>query len=340
MSERAQYRGKNLSHAVLLQRREEAEAHRRTALVQVDGLAGTQRELRQGLAEDVSALEAQQGALRDVQRSESDTGLLAVLTRPLTSRRNAVARRSISEGLNEQYQHVSVRLREASQFSDELELCSLELQRELDRLHRDLADAIHNQRIAAERITVARDDLDAIEADATITEAERDRLRDRFTFDLRSEEINQHLHQAAAEQCEQHVEPARALRDTVLSLREQMAAYVLQASHTVAASGRRLQALGMLGDAPTVVAELQESIDELHAAMEATQHYIDQSQRFLSHVLPDLRNRIEGAAEKEATELTGRLENLKEAGARHAADKAMREAAIDEVERHLAGEDG
>ncbi|MEL7416335.1 MAG: hypothetical protein AAGJ92_10670, partial [Pseudomonadota bacterium] len=51
------------------------------------------------------------------------------------------------------------------------------------------------------------------------------------------------LFKAAVGLCRQHIPPARALRDTVLQLHEEMAQYVLSATHTVNAAAMQRNAL-------------------------------------------------------------------------------------------------
>ena len=334
------YRGEVVSHAVLQRRKHEVETRRASALARVDTLATQQSDLGQQLVAEVSELEKREVALQRHEQAESQAGLIASITRRLTVWRTAAPRRSFTEALLAQYKTVSTRLREASQFSDEVQLCALEMQEELDRLHRDLSDAEHNQHVARERIAELHSALAEVEEDPSLSDAERERRRDRHTYDLRTAMIALELHKTAAVQCGRHLEPARALRDTVLHLHEQMSTYVVQATHTVDSAGRSVHALGTMADAPAVVSELQQSIDELHAAMDATEHYIDQSQRFLAEVLPSLRDRIEKANAQDSA-FIGETRDVIEGTARRLTDEAeLRTAAQAEVERFLSGGEG
>lgn len=338
MSDRQNYLGEQLSHAVLQRRqREVAERHRR-AMGQVSELLDSQKQIGRELSSGLTTLKRQRSELDRMEQQETDPSLLASLVRPFTARRSALARRSIAEGLLRQYEQVSVRLREATAFSDELKLCALELQQEVDRLHRELGEALHNQRVAAERVLQLEEALTEIDEDASLRPEEQARRRDRFEFDARTEAVSLELHKAAAELCRQHLPPARALRDTVLQLHEEMAQYVLSATHTVNAAGRRIQGLGMLADAPIVVQELQESLDELNLAMEATADYVERSSHLIAEVLPHLSSRIQ--AETEATEaaLEMELAAIDRERSRVHAERTLREAAQHEIET-LLGKD-
>ncbi|MEN0063706.1 MAG: hypothetical protein AAGA48_16255 [Myxococcota bacterium] len=338
MSERRRYLGEQLSHAVLQRRqREVAERHRR-AMTQVSELLDTQKQIGPELSSGLDTLRRQRSELDRMEQQESDTSILASLVRPFTARRTALARRSIAEGLMRQYETVSVRLREATAFSDELKLCALELQQEVDRLHRELGEALHNQRLAAERVLELEAALTETESDEALTPEEKARRRDRYEFDRRTEAVALELFKAAVALCRQHIPPARALRDTVLQLHEEMAQYVLSATHTVNAAGRRIQGLGMLADAPIVVQELQESLEELQDAMQATRDYVERSSYLIAEVLPDLSARISAEGEASSVALEGDLAAIDRERSRIDAERALREAAEAEIQ-NLLGED-
>ncbi|MBX2800355.1 MAG: hypothetical protein KTR31_21930 [Myxococcales bacterium] len=338
MSDRQNYLGEQLSHAVLQRRqREVAERHRR-AMGQVSDMLDSQKQIGRELADGLVTLRKQRSELDHMENQESDGSLLASLVRPFTARRSALARRSIAEGLLRQYEQVSVRLREATAFSDELKLCALELQQEVDRLHRELGESLHNQQVAARRVLELEDALQEVDEDASLTPEEQARRRDRYSFDARTEAVALELHKAAAELARQHLPSARALRDTVLKLHEEMAQYVLSATHTVNAAGRRIQGLGMLADAPIVVQELQESLDELNEAMQATADYVERSSLLIAEVLPHLSARVQ--AETEATEAALEVELLAVDRDRAKADaeRALRDSAQAEID-NLLGKD-
>ncbi len=326
-----QYLGEALTHAILQRRREAAQTSQRHALVEVETHLSTQRVIARELDDGMRSLSTHREELQRLDTEANDGSLLAALVRPFTARRTSLARRSVTEALVERYETVSVRLREATAFSDELKLSALELQQEVDRLHRELGEALHNQRVAAQRVLAAQEALDALDGDPDLTEEAKDRRRDRFGFDLRTETVALELFKAAAEHCRAHLPAARQLRDTVLQLHEEMAAYVLGATHTVNAAGRRIQGLGMLADAPTVVTELQESLDALQEAMEATQAYVEGSQEMVAKVLPELSARVAAAGEAGSAVMEAELRALDREKRRAMAERALREAAEDEI---------
>jgi hypothetical protein len=331
MSDRREYLGEKLTHARLHRRREEIQERHGQAISQVNTLLSTQKSIGDELGNGLTTLKEQGQELDRLRVAESDNSLLSTLVRPFTSRRTALARRSVAEGLLAHYEKTSTRLREATAFSDELKLCALEMQQEVDRLHRELGQGLHNQRLAAERMLECERGLEELDA-LTLTDEQRARRQDRYTFDLRTEAVALQLFKSSADQCRQHLEPARALRDTVLQLHEDMAQYVLSATHTVNAAGRRIQGLGMMADAPIVVQELQESLNELNQAMEATQHYIENSRKLIEEVLPDLSAKIDAENESDVASLVGSLEAVDRARSRQLAEQALRDAAESEID--------
>ena len=199
----------------------------------------------------------QRGPLGRVWRVVTTNLDLDAIVRRFTRRRQLLERRSATEELVTRYEGVSARLRRASVFTDELRLTALELQAEVQELHADIDKAQDDARTAARRVIALEQ---AIEQAASLPPAERDRVTDTLRFELRHEGQNLQLFKALGEMCGRHVEPARALRDTVQRLHEEMQSFVLAATGTVDAAGRRIQALGAAADAP-VVAAVRSALD-------------------------------------------------------------------------------
>lgn len=315
-----------------LQRRQ-TEIHERhaRARVRVGSLLETQRRVGAELSEGLTVLAQQRTEMDAVERRPADGGLFASLLRPLIGRRAALARQSIALGLIERYEYVSGRLREATRFSDDLRLCALELQAEVDGLHDDLEHAIAQERLAAALVLDLERQLEALDRDRHTPDPTRERQRDQWTFELQSAAVSLTLYGHAVGVFRQHLEPARALRDTVLRLYQDMAGYVLAATQTVNAAGRKITALGALADVPTVVGELQQSLDALGLAIEATTQWIDRSQEFVAHVLPDLSARLRAEAEATEQALAIELRTHQRERTRRAAERALVDAAEDEV---------
>jgi hypothetical protein len=331
------YRGEVPTESELNARRESIHKRQEKALGKVDKLMRTQAELGAALDTELTNMREHQGTLTELERRESDDSLLGALIRRFSSRQAILGRKSVAEGLLKQYELTSMRLRQATAFSDELRLVALELQEQVDKLHQGRVESGGNHRTAAQRVLQLELELEKIEGGGyDLTDNERARQIDALTFQLRRESLNMELFRAAGQLATDGLDPTRALRDTVMELHEGMAGYVMQAGSAVDAAGRKIQALGMAADAPVVVGELQESLAQLGSAMEVTQTYVEQTQELLHRVLPDLSTRVADEIENRNLLLTSTLENVSREKARLDADYALKNAADAEVEAWLA----
>jgi uncharacterized phage infection (PIP) family protein YhgE len=337
VSERPTYKTQ-VTQALLLERRRAVDTRHKAAVADVDRLLHTQQDVSRELSTGLDQL-GEQSAQLDALQGQSSKGIFAALVRPFTARRSALARRSIAATLMEQYEQVSTRLQEASGLSDDLKLRALELQAEVDQLHADVADALHDQKLAAKHVLELEQAIEEAEADPGMSEGERARRIDRFTFDLRTSAISLRMFQAAAREGRQHIEPARALRDTVLRLHEDMATFVLRATHTVNAAGRRITALGAVADAALVATELAASIEELSDALQAAADHADESNRYLASVLPQLTARLDQESDAQALAGLDDAMTLDRGASRAAAESTLRDAAQAEVDSFLSGDE-
>ncbi|MCO4746404.1 MAG: hypothetical protein KC912_16525 [Proteobacteria bacterium] len=328
---RLSYRGEVPTQAALVRRNQQLSTGQRRTLDRVDELVRTQTQVGRELTRELTTLSDKGHALDHLETEVSQAGLLSSLMARITGRSTVLERRSATEALVDHYELVSIRLRRASAFADDLRLCALELQQEVVELHEQLADALANEQAAAQRVLALETALAAVKG----VSAEADRARDTVDFELRQEALMLELFRASADMARQHLEPAKALRDTTMRLNEEMATFVLQATGTVNAAGRRIQALGMAADAPMVVGELQQSLDELNDAMEITTAYVEQTQVLLAEVLPRLSARLEAQREMEQITVTSELNAVTREHAHALAERALREAAESEIDELL-----
>ena len=80
---------------------------------------------------------------------------------------------------------------------------------------------------------------------------------------------------------------------------------------------------------------MQESLDELNAAMEATADYMAQSQSLIADVLPELSRKIDHDMAATSDAFTSDLQHIDREANRRAAERALRREAEDEVDRFL-----
>ena len=331
---RAAYQGERPSQAALQRRREQLRESGRASLERADTLVRSQQAISQELGQELGELQTHGSHLQELEQRDQETGLLAQLVRSLNRRQRLLERRSAAEGLLERYEAVTRQLGRAAAFTDELQLCALELQSAVEALHKELLLTERNRRQGAERILAIERTLREIErADEAI--AGRESLLDKLHFEQRHETLQVELYEAQARLLRGELDPARALRDTMLDLYQEMASFVQAARSNADTAGRRIQALGLAADAPVVVAELQASLDELGTAMRATEDYLGQTQRLLVEVLPELSARLEARVGTDGVELASDLDEVSRERARASADRALRQAALAEVDGWL-----
>ncbi len=327
-----------LTAGALITRQQEDRARNEALVERVTSLASEQRTLSEGLQQDLKRLRAS-GRELDALQAAPGGGMLDALVRRFRRRQEILARRSAAEGLLHRYEAVSTGLQRASAFSDELQLCALELQAEVDRLHRAAALDARQARANAQALLALEQQVSTLEeSQGRGEDAETARALDAARFELRTRALALELSETASRLARQQLAPARELRDTVQGLHEEMAAFVLNANTTANAAGHRIQALGMAADAPVVVTELQESLAELGQAMESAETYVAHARRLMDHVLPDLSARL--AAQTETQSAAARLidadaSSLSREEARALAEKALRDEAMAEVESWL-----
>lgn len=292
---------------------------RRRSIDQVGTLAKQQKTMGEDLTDELARLRAESETLRALDEADGQGGLLALLSRRLTRRSRMLERRSHTLALVQLYEEVGVDLRRAAQFSDELQLCALSLNSEVEGLTQELERARDNGERARQRVA-------ALEAVLTELGDADSALADQLRFECRRERQAVLMCERAVELNSTALPEARQLRDQVQGLQENMAEFVTVAASQIDASGRRIQALGAAADAPMVVAELRESLDHLDAAMELTSDTVLAASRLLDRTLPDLHAKL--GAEAEIDRLT---EGLDDDAANKRRDAELRKAAEDEV---------
>lgn len=328
---RPHYRGGMLSQEKLVARRDNLKRKHRESVKRVEELSREQEQLSAELGAELGGISAQAEVLDTLQQAEPDSGLVALLTRAFARRRVILQRRSVAEDLLRRYEATSQSLRRAAAFTDELQRCALEIQQQVDALHREAVDAVQNRTLAAQAVLALEDSIAELE-DGTSGDPEKERKLDALRFRQRSETLALELFAASDKLARAELPAARSLRDTVQDLHQEMARFVLGAESAVNATGRQIQALGMAADAHLVVHELKASMADLDEAMAATQRYVAQAQHLLAHVLPDLNAQIETRAAVDGLLLVDDLDAISREKSRDLADRALRDAALAEVE--------
>lgn len=318
-----------LTQIELQERHAQLEERHKSSLQRVETLVRDQQNVSAHLNGGIAEMKAKGSELNALEHAATQTGVLATISRLLSRRGEVLARRSISDALVQTHEKSVVDLRRAGALTDGLKRTAAELQREIDALHDERIIARQNLQLAAKRVMDLEEALDALD---TSTQENREQREDALQFQERSVSADMALLQAHVDLCTDELTPAKALRDTVQTMHEEMARFVLNANQAVNGAGRKIQALGMAADAATVVVELQESMTQLDLAMTETTRYLTQADDLLTRVLPDLNARLAANADMRQLSFEGDLNNLSRSRARALADKALKHSAQAEVD--------
>lgn len=335
---KVKYEGEVPGQEELLEAHKQIQTRHDRALGQVDEMFRTQNALGKGIRSDLAGLKKHSESLDELERAaEQEQGLLASLVSRFVQRRTVLNRRSETQALLQKHASVSARLRKASAFTDTLRVESLELQEEVQGLHQEIRKAKTNASRSAQRILDLEAALQHAESDTGDADARLEAM-DTLRFEIRQETQNLDLFEAMEEMCKQHLRPARKLRDTVTKLQEEMSLFVVHATGTVDSAGRRIQALGAAADAPLVIQELQESMDDLTEAMKVTEEYVAQTQELLGKVLPELTAQVKAESETRNFILESQLDDMNRERATSRAKRTLQAEAEKEIEQFLRGD--
>jgi hypothetical protein len=292
----------------------------------VEDLVREQQQVSTHLSQGLSEMQSKGAQLDQV---GSETGLVARITRLLSRRSEVLARRSISEALVGIHEKSVVDLRRASTVTDHLKRTAAELNLEAEGLHHERVQARQMLKETAQRVLKLEAELDHLQADRAVDHAQE---IDSIEFKERRVSGDVLLIRAHIELCTDELAQAQELRDTVQTMHEDMARFVLGATKAVNGAGRRIQSLGMAADAATVVIELNESMLQLDVAMQETSRYLLAADDLLTRVLPGMNAKLSAQEDKQRFSVQTDLEQISRSRARAMADQALLEAAEAEVD--------
>lgn len=315
----ADYEGDLTRHAAVLARCSDMAARHRRTLDRVKELATSQEQAATSLQTQLTGLQSETTALQP-----SHSGVLTSLFRRVRSTTTNQA--TVTESLFARYESVEIELRRTSEYADELELCAVELQGDIEALHADVAAAERNAAAAQQRMV-------QLEATALKVEANPDAFPrgfgDKLTFEHRTTRTQIALFEAATSLAAGQLGPARRLRDAVLNLHEDVARYTLAASRSVQDAARQIHALGLAADAPAVLADLRDAITDLDTALHATEGFVARTQEVLRVELPRLLAQLQREAQTRGALLLGDDPDDP------TGELALHRAAVAEVDEHL-----
>lgn len=209
-------------------------------------------------------------------------------------RRLAFTRRSIEELLRQQYEISALRVKEAAEFADRLEVGESELYDEIERLNGKIIEAAKNEEIAAEHVLALRDEKARLEAEvAAAGEATAETRELQARVDQVQRALAQHstllqLYHTAEERLDRLKDSTRKLVETIANLRTDIGQYVAAASEKLDLVSGQIRAIGTAADASVVMLEMKKSLDVMTESMNQTTRFVSETQVYFRQNLDNL----------------------------------------------------
>ena len=210
-----------------------------------------------------------------------------------------ITKNSIEEMLRAQYEISAVRVREAAEFADRLEVAQVNLFDEIERLNERIVQSAKNEELAAdfiERIEQLKTRLDVEERAAEPDSARARQLQahiDRTTRVLAKHTGLLKLYSTAETRLERLKENTRQLAETIAYLRDDITLYVTAASEQLDVIAGQIQAIGAAADASVVMLEMKHSLEALTEAVNETSRFVTETQTYFRENVDQMVDELE-----------------------------------------------
>lgn len=197
-----------------------------------------------------------------------------------------ITKHSIEEMLRAQYELSAVRVREAAEFADRLEVAQVNLYDEIDRLNDRIVQAAKNEEIATARIEQVERAKEALEVAKLRAEPESAEARQiQAHIDDATRILAKHagflkLYSTAEKRMDRLIENTRQLAETISYLRNDITLYVTAASEKLDVIAGQIQAIGAAADASAVMLEMKHSLETLTEAVNETSRFVTETQTY------------------------------------------------------------
>ena len=197
-----------------------------------------------------------------------------------------ITKNSIEEMLRAQYEVSAVRVREAAEFADRLEVAQVNLYDEIERLNERIVESAKNEEIATARIEQLERAKAALEEAKQKAEAESSEARQiQGHIDEATRLLAKHagllkLYSTAEKRLERLIDNTRQLAETISYLRNDITLYVTAASEKLDVIAGQIQAIGAAADASVVMLEMKHSLEALTEAVNETSRFVTETQTY------------------------------------------------------------
>lgn len=206
----------------------------------------------------------------------------------------AVTPQSVEQVLRRQYEDSLVRVKEAAELADRLQLAEVELHEEIERLNTKIIDSAHNEKIAADFILEVQRERDRLEVERDTTDDDGPRVReiqrslDRIRRVLAEHSMRLQLYHTAEGRLDRLKGNTWLLIQTIENLRSDVVQYVTAASEKLDMVAGQIQAIGTAADASVVMLEMKRSLDAMTEALNQSTRFVADTQLYFRQSLPEL----------------------------------------------------
>ncbi len=254
---------------------------------ELNALRQRNTELQSSLSEELDKLRDLSDHLqRERQRSGLVSGVRDLFANLPWFSGQIITRHSIEEMLRAQYELSAVRVREAAEFADRLEVAQVNLFDEIERLNERIVQSAKNEEIASAYISLVEDAQRRIQAQLDDAEEGSSEARQlQAHLDKARRILAKHagflkLYSTAEDRLERLIDNTRQLAETISYLRNDITLYVTAASEKLDVISGQIQAIGAAADASVVMLEMKHSLESLTEAVNETSRFVTETQTY------------------------------------------------------------
>ena len=267
-------------------------------------------ELQEVLTEEVDKLRQLSEDLHKQREQSAWQGFLSKL--PFFKDR-ATTRKSIEELLRRQYEFSAMRVKEAAEFADRLDVAKADLYDEIARLNDRIIEYAENEKEAAALVLKLSEIKGELEGELDLAEpgslqarklqAELDRTRRALT----EHSASLKLFSTAEDRLARLQENTRMLAETIGQLQTDITLYVTVASEKLDLIAGQIQAIGAAADASVVMLELKQSLEAMTESINHTTRFVSETQVYFRNNVDQMVNELELYDTETETVLEGNL---------------------------------
>lgn len=256
-----------------------------TQLQQLNQMRNRNTELQASLTEEVDKLREITQHLSD-EREGQTSAWKNFLSKLPFFKEEETSRKSIEELLRRQYEISALRVKEAAEFADRLDVARADLYDEIERLNQKIIDYAKNERNAANNVIALSDAKTELEGKIALSEpgsleareiqAELDRVRRA----LAEHSSLLKLFDTAEDRLVKLQGNTRMLAQTIAQLQSDISIYVTVASEKLDLIGGQIQAIGTAADASMVMLELKQSLEAMTESVNHTTRFVSETQSY------------------------------------------------------------